>query len=375
MKTLKKVLALMMILAMTLASLVSCGSQETSEQKFEEFTNVSDMLYEVTYDEYSSEIPDESKCKLLAGDLGCSGVRNGDFVGRNFDYIMNECPTFVVRTTAKDGRYATLGVGRLAKINSEKVEAGLSEEQIDILPWGIVDGINEKGLVANCNVVPRADWGEVPHTGTNPDGQDLNANYIVRAVLDNCATTDEVVEYLGNYNVTPLDSELFDLHIMFSDSEKTIVVEFINNKIVAEEQYIMTNYFLNMDKMPDYTDGIERVKILKENYDEGKTMDGMYNLMQRVKYTNAYDPAYEWYSELGYTNSEMKEKKKELKERLYVLQDEFKEELEYIEKNGYRESTDWWDTTHNSVYDMANKRVWITVHERYDEKPFEFTLQ
>ena len=37
----------------------------------------------------------------------------------------------------------------------------MPQEKLDLLPWTIVDGMNEKGLVVNSNVVPKADWGEV----------------------------------------------------------------------------------------------------------------------------------------------------------------------------------------------------------------------
>ena len=34
-----------------------------------------------------------------------------------------------------------------------------------------------------------------------------------------------------------------------------------------------------------------------DNYDEGSTMEGMYNLMKRVRYTNSYYVSSKWYSE------------------------------------------------------------------------------
>lgn len=173
------------------------------------------MLYEVTYDEYSSEIPDSSASVEMSGDMACSSVRNGGFVGRNFDYFMNQCPTFVIRTTAKENRYATIGVGSLAKITSKTVESGLPEEKLDLLPWFLHDGMNEKGLVVNSNVVCKADWGEIPHTGTNPDAPEINDLFLARPLLDNCATVEEAVEYLQNYNITPMNSEVMDLHLMF----------------------------------------------------------------------------------------------------------------------------------------------------------------
>ena len=340
-------------------------------------TKVADMLYEVTFDEYSAEAPEGVVTAEMSGEMGCSGVRNGNFVGRNFDYIMNQSPTFVIRTTAKEGRYATIGVGRLANINSEAVEAGLPKEKLDLLPWFMLDGMNEKGLVVNDNVLYKSDWGEVPHTGTNPSAPELNDNFLIRALLDNCADADEAVEYLLNYNITPMVSEMMDLHFMISDPEKTYVVEFINNEIVVKEQYVITNYFINMDKIPEHPDGLERMKILQDNYDEGSTMEGMYQLMQRAKYSNMYYASNKWYSELGFTYSqiqEMSENNFDLERMLTQMQEEFEEEMEDVKANGYKEKTSWWTTSHTSVYDINSKKMWVTVRERYEEEPHEFAF-
>ena len=347
-----------------------------AENEFGQVKKVADMLYEVTFDEYSAEAPDALATEEMSGDMGCSGVRNGNFVGRNFDYIMNQCPTFVIRTTAKEGRYATIAVGRLARINSEIVEAGLPQEKLDLLPWFLLDGINEKGLVVNDNVLFKSDWGEVPHTGTNPGAPELNDNFLTRALLDNCATADEAIEYLKKFNITPMHSEMMDLHYMISDPGKTYVVEFINNEMVVQEQNIITNYFINMDQIPEHPDGLERMQVLKENYDEGSTMEGMYQLMQRAKYSNMFDPDKKWYSELGLTYPRIQEILRDGDEgtdkMMKILQEAFAHELEYVKENGFREKTDFWTTSHTTVYDIKNLKMWITVRERYEEAPHEF---
>lgn len=71
---------------------------------------MSDMLYEVTLYDYSDKAPDSSATSEMSGDMACSGVRNGGFVGCNFDYYMNQYPTFVIRTNARDNRYAAICV-------------------------------------------------------------------------------------------------------------------------------------------------------------------------------------------------------------------------------------------------------------------------
>lgn len=53
---------------------------------------------------------------------------------------------------------------------------------------------------------------------------------------------------------------------------------------------------------------------------------------------------------------------------------EFAKELKYVKKNRFRETTEWWDTTHNSTYDIKNGKLRLTVHERYEESPHEFSF-
>lgn len=369
----KKKLAILLTICMAFVSLSACAS-DNGKNDFGKLTKVADMLYEVSYDTYSSEIPDASKFDILQGDYACSCVRNGDFLGRNFDFTMNTSPTFVIRTTANEGRYATIGVGRLANTNSNKVENGLTQDQLDMIPWSILDGINEKGLVCATNIVVKGEDGDVAHTGTNPGAPVLNVTFAPRALLDNCATVDEAVEYLKNHNITALPTEIFDLHIMISDPEKSYVVEFINNEVVAKEQNFMTNYFLNLDEINEHPLGLERMQILKDNYDEGNTMEGMYKLMQRVRYTNSYKASNKWYSDLGLTYSQIQNIGDEADAALEALEKEFEQEQEYVKENGFRESSEWWDTVHNTIYDIKNKKIWVTLHERYEEGPHEFSL-
>ena len=164
---------------------------------------------------------------------------------------------------------------------------------------------------------------------------------------------------------------------MISDPEKTCVVEFFNNEIVVKEQNIMTNYFINIDKIPEHPDGLERMQVLKENYDEGNTMEGMYQLMQRAKYSNMYYASNKWYSELGFTYSqiqEMPENNFDMESMLTQMQEELEEEMEDVKANGYKEQTSWWTTSHTSVYDINSKKMWVTVRERYEEEPHEFAF-
>ena len=337
------------------------------------------MFYEVTYDSYSSE--PVGTYQEFSGDMACSSVRNGNYYGRNFDFYMNQSSTFVVHTTATKDRYATIGVARLAQVNDAMIDAGLTERQRQILPWAILDGMNEKGLVVSNNVVSKKDWGEIPHTGTAEGATDMNIFFTTRAILDNCATVQDALKYLEEHNITPLESEAMNLHIMISDPQETYVVEIINNEIAARPQFFMTNYHLFYDSIPDYAIGVERFDILKEHYNEGgESMESMWNLMKRVRYTNTYDANNRWYSEIAsgwdIIYSEIPQYQSILDTTLYLAQDKWEEEKAYIKQHGFREETGWWGTAHNTIYDIANKKIWVTLHENLlDDQIHMFDLK
>ncbi len=369
------------VMAVLLVTISCTKEEEIGPYKISihpEFKKISRMLYEVTCSDYSSEAPNDSY-DAISGDMACSSVRNGDFHGRNFDFLMNQCPTIVVHTPAKGGRYATLGVARLKKTNEAMIETGLPQDKIELLPWALMDGMNEKGLVVNANVVSKKDWGETPHTGTRKDAPELNVIVVIRPLLDYCATVKEALDYLGKYNITPLASQEMNLHFMTSDPKETYVVEFINNKIVAKPQYIMTNYHLCLDSIPDYAVGVERYNILAENYEKGgESMQDMWELMKMVRYSNLYDyPKYKWYSEYSsYIPYSMMNDEENINKLNAILEEdagEWQEELEYVKEHGLREESEWWDTANNTIYDIRNKKVWVTVHEWYDQKA-EFNL-
>lgn len=370
----KEVVAVSII---AVAILSSCNKLDFPDGH-SEFKKVSEMLYEVTYSDYGSEAPNDSY-DAINGDMACSSVRNGDFVGRNFDYYMNQCPTFVIHTTGKEGRYATIGVGRLAGITPAMVEAGLPQEKMELLPWALTDGMNEKGLCVNSNVVSKEDWGDTPHTGTRKDSPELNVLVAIRPLLDHCSTVKEALDYLDSHNITPLASQSMNLHLMISDPKETYVVEFIDNRIVAKPFNIMTNYYLCYDSIPDHATGVERYRILAENYEKGgKSMQGMWELMKMVRYSNLYDyPKYKWYSEYSsFIPYSMMTDEAVINKLNAILESDAADwpgELEYVKEHGLREESEWWHTVHNTIYDIQNKKIWVTVHEWYDRVK-EFSL-
>lgn len=333
---------------------------------------VADYLFEVTVDDYCPEPPNDL-ASAASQEFGCSSVRNGNYFGRNFDFFISEAAEFVVHTPAKEGRHATMGIARLFQLTDAEIEAGLSEEQCALIPWGLLDGINDAGLVCNMNVTPAGDSG-IPHTSPNPGKPDICGNFLVRAILDNCATVQEAKEYVASHNITGVNLGGFDLHFMIADSENTVALEFIDNKAVFTETNIMTNYLVGVPEYTPHAVGIERYDILKANYAESNTMEGMWNLLRRVRYSQAYDLDVEpfWKSEFTLEPFNIYTPLDEFLAKSNMMTDiaNFKH---FAETGEYSADMHLWITAHNSTYDIANKTLWVTIREDYDHH-YEFKL-
>lgn len=337
---------------------------------------IADYLWEVTVDEYSSEVPNHLE-KEMGAEFNCTAVRNGNYYGRNLDFFVSEVAELVIHTPAKDGRHAVVGVGRLFTKTDEDIAKGLSAQDMAVLPWGMMDGINDAGLFCNMNVTPFSDSG-IPHTSPNPELPEVHCGFLLRCLLDNCATVDEAIEFVNTHNITGMKKGGFDLHFMIGDPQKTVVLEFIDNKPVFGEYNIMTNFLVN--KLPELTphaDGIERYNIIEQNYDEGATMEGMYNLLKRVRFSQCYDPETTPFWKSEYTGEESGRTIDCTLEEVLAdpaVQKNIADFKNFKETGYYTREMGLWFTEHNSTYDIANKTLWVTIRENYGQR-FIFSLK
>lgn len=368
----KKRNLLIFLLIMVCLIISGCRKNKNEDYIYNNFKKVDDYLYEIHYKDY---IYDENLETITnIEEFGCSSVKNGDFYGRNFDFIFSDVPEFVIKVDKNKNRHASIGVSNLSGIHKGDDIENKYKHKLELLPNFTLDGINDSGVISSINVVPKEDT--APITGTNPSGEKLNTAFIVRYILDNADSADHAIELLKEKNIYGDMGEHYNLHVMIADKDKTYVVEFIDNKMVAEEkkgnEQIMTNFYVNLEELTENSAGVERYQILKGNYDEGNTFEGMWNLMQKVKYSKAYLLDSKWYSEFV-PQSALKDKTK-----LNELKDSSKDLLiNYWVARTYDERTpanqSYWFTTHNSVYDIKVKKLRVTIQENYN-KYYEYTL-
>ncbi len=353
------------------------AQQQSGSALYTKPVKIAPYLYEMSFTDYRADPEGEARQAVEA--FGCSSVRNGNYYGRNFDYIFNDVPEFVVRVAAKEGRHASIGVATHFGLREDNMSKGEYTKQLEILPTFTLDGINDAGVIASINVVPGADdMGEL--TGTNPDGEPIDAAEIPRYVLDNAGSADEAIELLKKRNISGTAVSGLYLHVMIADPEKTYIVEFIDNKMVAEEKFddeqIMTNFYNNLPELTEHSSGVERYAILKANYAEGNSLSGMRELMQRVKYSNTYmystSPA--WLSE-SMPQSVINNPGSELYAQYMSAIEAINRDYWNMKANDIRNPANnyFWHTTHNAVYDIANKQLRLTVQEDYG-KYYDFYL-
>lgn len=345
--------------------LTSCGGKN---KNYYGLKQIHPYLHEITFNDYREDVDLESIDNMEA--FGCSSVRNGNFYGRNFDFIFNDVPEFVVRVKAKKGRHASIGIATHFGLRENQLVAGKYDRQLELIPNFTLDGINDCGVICSHNVVPYNDIPEI--TGTNPSGKKLHMLMIPRFVLDNASSADEAVELLKQRNIYgSLHKEEY-LHIMIADANKTYVVEFLDNKVVAQEKtgnkQVMTNYYLNTPEPTEHSLGIERFQILSQNYDEGNSLAGMRKLLSRVRYSNFYrrltNP--KWLSECNPQSLIKKDPalaEKKYDEAISVLGIDYWNDL----SNDLRNPANplYWITVHNSTYDMEKRMLRVSVQEDY----------
>lgn len=359
--------------------LSSCSKKKISSSdsvfvKSIELTKIEDFLYEVTFEDYDLT-EGEAMFDTIDIPLGaCTSVRNGNFVGRNLDWLYDESVDFVVHTPAKGNRHATLGVaGIIPFLNKFNANYGTYTDNYKLIPYVMMDGINDAGLVVNANLQPLGDRGYT--TGTNPGKERMNTVLAVRYLLDYAETVDEAIELLRQKDLhyTDITGSPLEVHLMISDPNKTSIVEFIDNKmVIVEDSLIMTNYFVALGITP-HAQGVERANIIRENYDMGATKSGMIELMRKVNFTHYYNTktSPRWYSDLfdGDTTSKPDltwNSDKKTVEKYYQ-----KDVLKYKVRTRLDFKT--WQTVHNSIYDIKNKTLDIMVQEQQTVHHFEMS--
>ena len=288
-------------------------------------------------------------------DGGCSSVRDGGFLYRNFDYPFDERAEFVVKMSAGKGRFASVGIAQVGtNLTEQIVTSGKPSRWYKALPGATVDGINENGVACNINVASGT-----PAWRTNATDKALHPLAAVRWILDNATNAQSAAEYIAANIRFPQGWDQ-NFHYMICDPgvEETYVVE--NGQVFyiggATGLPVMTNFNIVYKKDTDEPkDGQERFDLLS-----------VQEPITNVWYTNAYrrETNPQWVSDLAdvlaYTNE--------------IFDAWASHPKEYFRTNNKQLTTNnytWWQTVHTSIYDLTNRTLRVAVQEQDDWYTFQ----
>lgn len=351
---------------------------------------INDYLYTINYEaelDYEYAKAYYLRGKSFSGASGCSSFRNGNWYGRNLDWTYDNQVDFVVKTDR------VIGIaGMVPGLNKDTVGSfNTNLDEYKILPFYLLDGINKDGVFCNTNVVP-TDKGDT--TGTTPaiEKRDTICSAMLpRYILDHFSTATEAIEYINNYvsiySSKSVKNMGYDLHVMIGDTEKTYILEFVDNTLTWTENKIMTNFFINGvtfnedgkvntiidgqkpsdNGITDFGSGLERYNIIVDNLESVNSENTTLELIKKIQYTNAYTLG-NWPSEfVSPTYNITVDTPMDSEQYQYV----FGKALEYY-KTRTRNKPLTWQTTHSSIYDLQNKC--LTVLNQETNTKYKYTL-
>lgn len=335
---------------------------------------ISTYLYQFLCDDYDEERAADYFLHLHEEGLpvapACSAIRNGNYFGRNFDFVYSKLIDFIMQIPSACDRYASIGVGcTVGQCTTDNIDCGISEEVCNLIPFCVWDGINENGVAFCTNVVPCIDLNHQT-TGTNPGQKPLLTPFIGREILDHAASAKDAIRLLNERNIiTPEVSVLrmtHDLHFMIADQCDTFVVEFVDNRLVCrKDERIMTNFYLSLPLQP-HSCGLERYDLAKKHYGyAGEGMEQMSEVLELLHYRRAYDLCTKpfWYSEHLAAGLQLGIDITVFNMMQYAdLIHDYVRQISFDSRDGYLNP---WHSMHSSVYDICNRKLRLFVQENY----------
>ncbi len=379
----KKIVTIILSLTMVIAI---TGCEKTSKNDVGVYTKLAENLYEVTYTDYDIDYALQDRTDTLV-DLandnfepgGCSAIREGNYVGRNLDLPYGPFAEIIVHVPAAKGRYASVGsFCACQELTGDKLtKDNMNETLYNLIPICICDGINEKGVVCEMNVVPAKDVAMT--TGTNPGKPSINMGNVVRYVLDNASSAKEAIELLKESNICcPWDwagsiGKGMEYHYLLADENETYVIEIINNELTAlKDETILTNYYIGVDGGTENGSGIERHEILNKNRSIATSIAGMSKLMQMVYWTKTNDVNAEYFCYSDHFGEIAKDgttitlsNYENYKEDLLESGKNDAKLTEEMLKTG-QNTNGLWYTLHTCVFDIPARTMNFSMHENPD---------
>lgn len=362
---------------------------------------IKDYLYEAHYNDidYKTAL-DYFKEKSLPPFYGCSSFRTYNFHCRNLDWFYNHGAEFIVHTPRIGKRWASVGMAGGLMTDEEALDT--NDVRYKLLPFALYDGINECGVVANVNVVPKATNG-VPTVPTDEIQAEIPMAMIVRFILDHFSTAFDATEYIVRHasllfpkSIADMD---YELQIFISDEDESYYISFVQGTadatLVSPSMGNIITNFRRSDVIPNddgtvytpldvesdptkdpvavnhmnpYGSGLERYNeiVYALEQDNISTYADAMDLLEQLKYTNAYDTnrvntGNFWYTEFVSKNAG-RTVSTPASDYANILP-----AIETIFANRSRDDGYTWHTVHSAVYDIDARRMYLVTQEDYTD--------
>lgn len=207
-------------------------------------------------------------------DLACSTFNavtpeGDDIFGRNFD--LSYSPSMLVRTDPENG-YASISMvnlGFLGYGEDKLPDSPTSGITALAAPYAPLDGMNEAGLAVGVLLI------DTDPTNQQTDRVDITTTTAIRLMLDKCATVDEAIALLEQYDMHSSANSCY--HFQIADaSGRTVVVEYIDDELsvleandattagaaVEDRTYMAATNFLLTPGDYDFGGGQDRYEIV-----------------------------------------------------------------------------------------------------------------
>ena len=192
--------------------------------------------------------------EVQSAEFGCSFITAKDkdgnvLTGRNFDWPNCQSPIAIIRTRPDKG-YASVSTACISFLgfSDDWNPKGLADKMALIAAiYAPLDGMNEKGLVVSDLVA-----GDHTKTDQKTGRTNLTTTSAIRVLLDKAADVKEALQLLESCDMhSDID---FSHHLAISDAKgRSVVVEWVDNKMLVVESPLCTNHYLAESRLKDYS--------------------------------------------------------------------------------------------------------------------------
>ena len=211
-------------------------------------------------------------------EFGCSFITTKDkdgnvLTGRNFDWPDCKSPIVVIHTRP-DKDYASVSTSCISFLgfgDDWKPQKIADKMALIAAIYAPLDGMNEKGLVI-ADLVAGDHTKTDQHTGRT----NVTTTSSIRVLLDKAANVNEALQLLESFDMhSDID---FSHHLAISDATgRSVVVEWVDNKMLVVESPLCTNHYLAESRMKNYSlyseDSHRRYDSMKQMRDSLTTMN------------------------------------------------------------------------------------------------------